>query len=117
MLKLNDAGEVIARRELTLDAADKVTVLIGRPQKLPDHEDWYCPYQITGVRSGRVRCAIGVDPMQALVPALSMAGAELYTCEEYEDGRLTRDCGAVKGDLGIPVPDSISDLLPDRKSE
>lgn len=41
-----------------------------------------------------------------------MVGAELYCSDEYEGGRLTWDCGTVKGDLGFPVPPSIQDVLP-----
>jgi hypothetical protein len=53
--------------------------------------------------------------MQALILALSMVGTELYTSEEYESGRLSWDCGAVKGHLGFPVPESIRELLPGNK--
>ncbi|MGO8741925.1 MAG: hypothetical protein ACLQUR_05935 [Limisphaerales bacterium] len=45
-----------------------------------------------------------------------MVGAELYCSEEYENGRLTWDCGAVKGDLGFPVPENIRDVLPASQS-
>ena len=112
MMKLENVGIVIASRELTLDGNKKVEVLIGKPEPCPDGTDWYCPHQTLGIRSGRVRYAIGVDTVHALVLGLSMVGAELYTSEEYESGRLTWDCGAVKGDLGFPVPPNIQDILP-----
>lgn len=112
MLKLDNVGEVIASRELTLDGSTKVTVLIGKPQCKPAPVDWYCPYQTVGVGSGRVRCGYGGDSVQALVLALSMVGAELYCSAEYEAGRLSWDWGAVKGDLGFPVPPNIQDVLP-----
>lgn len=70
MLKLDSVGEVIARRTLTLlhdqGAPSEVLVLLGKPTRLPDHEDYYCPYQIKGAGSGNVGYACGVDPMQAL---------------------------------------------------
>ncbi len=116
MLKLKSVGEVIATRELTLDEAQKVTILIGKPQVLPsdkDWEDWYCPYQNLGLGDDRVRCGYGIDPVQAIFLALQMIGAELYCSEEYEAGRLRWECGTVKGDLGLPVPDNIRDVLPD----
>lgn len=117
-MHLENVGVVIASRELLLDENRKIEVLIGKPEPCPDGIDWYCPHQTVGVRSGRVRSAIDVDSMQALILALSMVGAELYTSEEYESGRLSWDCGAVKGDLGFPVPETIRDVLPgNRKSE
>lgn len=112
MMQLKNVGEVIAMRELTLDKDDRVTVLIGKPQQMPGSDDWYCPHQKLGIESNRVKYAIGVDPLQALLLGLSMAGAELYTSAEYEAGRLSWDCGAVKGDLGFPVPPGIQDIIP-----
>lgn len=112
MIELLNVGTVIATRELMLDGCEEVIVLIGKPEPCPDGIDWYCPHQTPGIGSGRVRCAIGVDPVQALVLALSMVGAELYTSEEYESGRLTWDGGARTGSLGFPVPESIRDVLP-----
>lgn len=111
-MKLQNVGVVIATRELLLDGNQRIEVLIGKPEPCPDGIDWYCPHQVLGILSNKVRYAIGVDPMQALVLGLSMVGALLYTSDEYEAGRLTWDCGAVKGDLGIPVPPNIQDLLP-----
>lgn len=114
MINLEDVGTVIAFRELTLDENQKIEVRLGKPEPCPDGIDWYCPHQTVGLGSGRVRYAIGVDTVQALVLALSMVGAELYTSPEYEAGRLNWDGGAVKGDLGFPVPESIRDVLPGR---
>ena len=111
-MKLKDVGVVIATREFTLDKDQKVEVLIGKPERCQDGVDWYCPYQKIGIGSGRVMRAQGVDAVQALVLALTMLGAELYCSKEYEAGRLSWDCGAVKGDLGIPVPPNIQDLVP-----
>jgi hypothetical protein len=111
MSDLKDVGEVIASRQFTLDKAQSVTVVIGKPLQCGDI-DWYCPYQKIGIGSGRVMRAQGVDAVQALVLALTMLGAELYCSKEYEAGRLSWDGGAVKGDLGIPVPPNIQDLVP-----
>ena len=116
MMYLASVGDVIASRDLMLDDRQKVQVLIGKPEMLPGSEDWYCPYQSVGIGSGKVRYAIGVDPVQALVLSLSMLGAELYCSSEYEAGRLSWECGAVKGDLGLPVSQNIRDVLPKRKT-
>jgi hypothetical protein len=112
MLTLEDVGDVIASRELTLDKTQSVTVLIGKPQRLSGSSDWYCAHQKIGIDSDRVKYAIGVDALQALLLGLSMVGVELYTSPEYEAGRLSWDCGAVKGDLGFPVPPNVQDILP-----
>ncbi len=109
---LNDVGEVIATRTLTLDGTKQAKILIGKPQRFPNGESWYCPYQTLNVGLDRVLYAGGVDEVQALILALSMIGAKLYTSDEYREGRLTWDCGAVKGDLGFPVPETIRDVLP-----
>lgn len=112
MMNRQSIGVVIASRELMLDADQKVEVLIGKPERCPDGVAWYCPYQKHGVGLEHVKSAIGADSVSALVRALTMVGAELYCSNEYQDGRLTWDCGAVKGDLGFPVPPNIQDVLP-----
>lgn len=111
-MKLENVGTVIAERELSLDDTQNVRVLIGMPKQQTGDNNWYCPYQTDGIGSGRVGISYGVDSVQALVLALSMVGAELYCSKEYEAGRLGWDCGAAKGDLGFPVPESIRDVLP-----
>jgi hypothetical protein len=112
VMNLENVGVVIASRELMLDGDQKVEVLIGKPERCPDGVDWYCPYQKYGVGLEHVKSATGADSVSALVRALTMVGAELYCSNEYQDGRLTWDCGAVKGDLGFPVAESIRDVLP-----
>jgi hypothetical protein len=115
MLNLKTVGEVIATRELTLDQSRKITILIGKPQPTPEGIDWYCPFEKLGIGSGRIKHAMGVDAMQALVLVLQMVGTELYTSGEYKAGRLEWDCG-VNGDLGFPVPDIIRDVLPGKEN-
>lgn len=111
-MKLKTVGIVIASRILVLDGEQKVQVLIGKPEPLPGSNDWCCPNQIVGIGSGKVNCIAGVDSVQALVLSLQMVGAQLYCSAEYEAGRLSWECGAVKGDLGLPVPENIRDVLP-----
>jgi hypothetical protein len=108
---LENIGELIATRTLTLDGITPAKVLIGKPQPMPDGPDWYCPYPTQGIGSGRVFYGAGVDEVQALIHALSMVGAELYCSDEYRDGRLIWDAGH-DSDLGFPVPENIRDVLP-----
>ena len=112
MMNLESVGVVIASRDLTLDGNLKVQILIGMPERLPGSDDWYCPNQTLGIGSEKVRCIGGVDALQALVLSLSNVGVQLYCSAEYKAGRLSWDRGAVKGDLGLPVPDNIRDVLP-----
>lgn len=103
---------VIATRVLDLSDGRKVTITIGKPEKFPDAEDYYCPYQIVGIGSEHVRHAGGIDAVQALELALKMIGADLYTSQEAQAGVLSWNAGSKKGDLGVPVPDVLRDLPP-----
>jgi hypothetical protein len=104
-LKLENIGEVIATRTLTLlrdqDASSEVLVLLGKPQKLPDHSDCYCPYQIKGAGDEKVRYTCGIDPFQALQLALSILGVELEVLNKELGGRLRWECDD-SGRLGFP---------------
>lgn len=110
-MKLTDVGVQIATRVLDLGGR-QITVVIGKPEKFPDAEDFYCPYQIVGLGSGRVRYAGGIDAVQAMQLALKMVGADLYTSPESQAKQLTWQGGESSGDLGFPVPDSVKDLAP-----
>ena len=111
-MKLESVGEIIATRELDIaDSGAKVTVGIGTPKNFPDSSDYYCPYEIRGLGNDKVRYAGGIDAIQALLLALQRVGAELYTSEECKAGMLIW-AGGQEGNLGFPVPDSISDMIP-----
>ena len=84
--------------------------MIGKPEKFPDADDYYCPYQIVGVGNERVRYAGGIDAVQALELTLKMIGTDLYTSGEAQSGALSWMGGSKKGDLGFPVPDGLRDL-------
>jgi hypothetical protein len=108
-VKLNDVGPLVATRALDLRGETKVMVRLGRPERFSDSEDYYCPYEIRGIGAEHVRYAGGVDAVQALELALKAIGATLYTSSEWQTKELTWNGGE---DLGFPVPDSLSDLLP-----
>ena len=80
-VKLESIGQLIATRSLMLlqddGTASEVFVLLGKPQPLPDHPDYYCPYQIKGAGDDKVRYACGVDPFQSLHLALSKLSIEI----------------------------------------
>jgi len=113
-MNLKNVGQVIAIRELTSNSGKKITVTIGIPEMFPDGgDDYYCPYQIIGIGNERVRYAGGIDSVQSLELAFKMIGTDLYTSAEAQAGELNWAGGSKKGDLGFPVPDVMSDLLPD----
>jgi hypothetical protein len=97
--------QVVAERVLILAPDKRVTARIGLPFT-PDAyplESW-CPWQVEGLGSGRVRPAIGVDSVQALSLAMLMVGSTLYASEDYRSGRLMAFPGEPYGDLGFPRP-------------
>jgi Domain of unknown function (DUF6968) len=104
-LKLESVGELIATRTLMLHqdngANAEINVLLGKPQQLPDHQDYFCPYQIKGTGDEKVRYSCGVDSFQALHPALSTLGVELEVLNNQFGGRLRWECDDVGG-LGFP---------------
>ncbi len=109
-MKLESVGAIIARRDFELVDGNSVNVLVGVPDRFPDSEhDYYCPYQILGLQDERVRYAAGIDSIQAIMLALERIGIDLYTSEEYKDGRL-KSQSHKKGDLGFPLPDGLSDI-------
>lgn len=100
-MKLENIGEVIASRALALlqdqGAPSEVLVLLGKPQKLPDHSDYYCPYQIKGAGDEKVRYVCGIDPFQALQLAFSTVGVELEVLNKELGGRLRWECDPAGG--------------------
>lgn len=108
-MELEDVGEIIAERELEIEDNRVVQVVIGKPQRFPDGSDYYCPFQITGIRKGKIMHAGGVDSVQALLLAMQMISANLYTSDEGRAGTLT---WLGKRNLGLPVAAPIQDLVP-----
>ena len=104
-MKLSSVGDVIAVRRLFLanEPSRKITVLMGKPQPLPDAlgEDHYCPIQITGLGNEKVRYAAGVDAFQAIELAFRMIGVELGVLNRNNGGRLRWEYDEEVG-LGFP---------------
>lgn len=107
LFKPNTIGEVIAERKLSIVTGPQteavVKVLLGKPEKLPDGPDFYCPFQIVGLGPERVRCAYGIDAFQAIQLAITAIGAFLKSLSESGGGTLRWE-GGESGDLGFPLP-------------
>jgi hypothetical protein len=106
-MKLENIGEVIASRKLTLaqegEPSSEVLVLLGKPQQTPGYDDFYCPYQITGAGLNRVWYSCGIDTMQALQLAMEILQVEVDLLDKKLGGRL-RWNDDEKGWLGFSDP-------------
>jgi hypothetical protein len=104
-VKLDGVGEVIGTRTLRLakgtNTPSEVLVLVGKPQRLPDHEDYYCPYEIKGAGIDKVRYACGIDALQALLLTLSVLKVELEVLNKDLGGGLSWEFDE-KGTFGFP---------------
>jgi hypothetical protein len=107
IFKPNTIGQIIAERKFTilgaLERGAGVKVLLGKPEKLPDGPDFYCPFQIVGMGSDKVRCAYGIDAFQAIQLAMTAIGAFLKSLSESEEIGLRWE-GDESGELGFPLP-------------
>jgi hypothetical protein len=101
----------IAERLLRIRRAQgeiEVPVRVFAPQR-DEANSWSCRYEIGWPDAPRTRSIGGFDSVQALFLALQAIGAELYTSEHHELGRLIWE---KEGDgYGFPVPRTIRDLL------
>lgn len=89
--------------------AGKVPVEIRLYQPLPTGASWICNFEIDWPKGRLARHGVGEDALQALVTALQMIGAQIYTSPYHEDGSLRaydREDG-----YGFPVPNNLRDLL------
>jgi len=103
-----ELGTVIARR--VFDCGDNNVMLeIGMPYPIDKGPDCWCPYRITGMGPAIVKRIGGVDGVQALYLALQMAATDLYVSDAAR-GKSLQWLGS--GNLGLPVPKDIADLVP-----
>jgi hypothetical protein len=102
---------VMATRTLTLrdgDGDTKVEVRIFSPQ--PEKPSgWSCRYEIDWPHGQKAMEAGGADSIQALIIALCMVGAEIYTSSYHKSGNLFYE--APGRGYGFPVSNTLRDLL------
>jgi|GEM_PF-4443534 len=99
------ASELFISRYFQLDIESTVQLHVCKPE--PDGNDFKCTFHITGLGTSHISHAMGIDGAQAMLLALNKAASILYTSEEYKQGRLTWHGSQ---DLGLPYPDSVSDM-------
>ncbi|WP_024277338.1 hypothetical protein [Xanthobacter sp. 126] len=66
----------------------KVPIEIRLYQPLPTGASWICNFEIDWPEVRLARHGVGEDALQALVIALQMIGAQIYTSPYHEDGSL-----------------------------
>lgn len=107
-MKVESIGEVIAEREFTLirDSNESQTLLVtlGKPQRAPNHTDFFCPYEIRNDGTQAVYGLCGIDAFQAMPMALKGIALKAEVIRENSGGRLIGD-GGDKGDLGVSAPE------------
>ena len=108
-MKLESVAEVIAERTCSLLRDDRepeaLGVILGRPQNIPNHTDFYCTYEIEKADFRQVRASCGLDAFQAMPLVRNTIGVELKVIQRDVEGRLV-SCANDKGDLGFPNPDA-----------
>ena len=101
---------VIATRLLTLktNAGDiAIPIRVFAPEE--EDGDWSCRYQIDWPEGTEDMKAAGADSMQALIIALKMIGADLYSSSYHRSGKLAFETPGAG--YGFPVAASLRDLL------
>ncbi len=102
---------LIAERTLEVfDGTDShpVRITVQKPQET-GFGDWVCEYEIGWPEGPRKFAGHGIDNLQALMLALQMIGAELYTSNYHRAGQLRYK--ALSGGYGFPVPSNCRNLL------
>jgi len=100
----------IARRTLTLRQQGQdhpVEVTLAAPRF--ETGCWRCAYEIHWPSGPRRYFGHGADSMQALILAMQMVSAELYTRAPGKAGELFFETPGTR--FGFPVPPSMRDLL------
>jgi hypothetical protein len=100
--------EILAVRRLN-GPHGPIDIHLGFPTR--EGQDFICRYFLVGFGSDKIRHAYGADGIQALFMALRSIATDLYTSQDWKKGNITWEGGVKCGDLGLPLPDSIADIL------
>lgn len=99
---INELEEVIAMRILDCPTAtnEELVILIGKPVKFEDSDNYRVPYQIKGAGIEKVKFVGGVDAIQCLQLVMKAIGAELWRLDNTFGGIVTWN--GERGDFGFP---------------
>jgi hypothetical protein len=104
-------GIPIATRTLTWRDGERdvpVEIRIYQPEKNTEGS-WSCRYEVDWPEQPTSTDIFGADSMQALVHALQLIGAEIYTSNYHKSGRLFVEQPG--SGYGFPVMSGLRDLL------
>lgn len=91
---------------------EDIDVQIGWPIKASgEGEDWSCSYRIVGLGSEAIKVAVGIDPLQAMLLALTYISTTIYFSEEFASGKIVWEAGSTKSDLGLPIAENVRDQI------
>lgn len=102
---------IVGIRDLTLRDGSrdvKIQIRIHAPEQ-DSPGVWGCRYEVDWPGENRSVVAWGIDAIQALLIALGMVGAEIYSSNYHKSGNLFWIAPS-KG-YGFPVAPTIRDLL------
>lgn len=99
-MKLEKIDSIVARRTLQAKSGREVEIIFGKPEKFPDDDDFFCPFQVLGAGDEKVRYAGGIDSMQALILALKKLSYYVTTLDEVTNGEIQWLDGS-EPDLGL----------------
>jgi hypothetical protein len=102
---------LIASRDLNLRSGDAdiiIPIRIFAPEKA-ENGNWFCRYEIGWPDKASSNQIGGSDSVQALVHALQIIGAEIYSSNYHKSGRLVFDSPG--SGYGFPVMSGIRKLL------
>jgi hypothetical protein len=100
---------IITHRVMLKIASGEIAIDIRLYMPARQGADWGCLYEIDWPEGTKSKVARGFDALQALMIAVQMIGADLYTSTYHASGRL-RALGGEEG-YGFPVPKPIRHLL------
>jgi len=102
---------LIASRVLRLrdkNSEIQIAIRISAPEQAEDGA-WFCHYEVDWPDKKSAKDIGGFDSMQALVCALQIIGAEIYSSNYYNAGQLFWECPG--NGYGFPVAPTLRDLL------
>lgn len=102
-MKLTKITNAIASRTLGSMDNRHVEIILGAPEKLPDDDDFYCPFMVKGLGDEQVRYAVGIDSLQALVLALQKLSIYVNALDDVKNGEIRWLDGSIPN-LGLWMP-------------
>jgi hypothetical protein len=98
-----ELGEIIAERIFKIrlnERTEEVMVLLGKPVRFSDSDDYLAPFQIKGIGNEKVRYSGGIDSFQSIQLAMRMISYELDALSQTLGAKFSWE-GDEEGSLGF----------------